>query len=68
MSPGAYGWSNVWFLVLSIAWNLLTVLWALAFFPLAIIAALYVRRVARTYDRLRFQFSAPHPYSPDDDV
>jgi hypothetical protein len=65
-TSSAYTWDNAWYVVLGIAWNLLSALWALAFFPLVIIAALYVRRVARTYDRLRFRYAAPHPNAPDD--
>lgn len=41
--------------------NLLTGLWTLAAVPGIVVTALYVRRVSKAYEALRFQLAPPHP-------
>lgn len=56
----ALGYTTGYF-VLNSVWNLLTALWSLALYPGLVITFLYVRRVARNYDNLRFLLASPHP-------
>ncbi|MBT2486400.1 MULTISPECIES: hypothetical protein [unclassified Microbacterium] len=41
--------------------NLLTGLWTLAVIPGMVVTALYVRRINKAYEALRFQLAPPHP-------